>query len=116
MTPPIAFILSIFLWLIALVAYAYYNVTIGCDPLKNNEIKGGNELVPHFVHDVMNIPGYLGIYYACLFSGALSSMSTAYNSTSNLIWEDWLRPMLESKLSKHQIMVLVKSICKLTEA
>ena len=99
-----------------MVTYTYYNTLLGCDPLTGGKIKTSNEIIPYFVSEINKVPGFLGIYYASLFSGALSSMSTAYNSTSALIWEDWLRPILKNRLSKRQVLVAVKLICKFSIA
>ena len=98
--------------MLGMVAYTYYNVIIGCDPLTSGIVSNTNQIIPHFVSEIVNLPGFLGIYYASIFSGALSSMSTSYNSISCLIWEDWLKPILKDKLSKKQTMIAVKFICK----
>ena len=103
-------VFGIVLWANGLVLYAYYNVTVGCDPFSSGLIENLNQLTPYFVTQIMNFPGFLGIYYSSIFSGALSSMSTSYNSTSALLWEDWLRPYLHDKLSNRQVLIVIRCL------
>ena len=56
--------------LCGLTVYAYY-ADKGCDPLRNKEIASSNQLLPHFIMEVVNYPGLPGVFLAVLFSGAL---------------------------------------------
>ena len=93
-----------------MVTFTYFNDVLGCDPLTSGILGDPNQVIPYFVEQVIKLPGFLGIYYSCLFSGSISSMSTAYNSVSAMLWEDWLRSWLEPKMTKRQIMITVKVI------
>ena len=51
------------------VAFAYYE---HCDPLTTKRvIKKGDQILPLFVMDVLNYPGFPGLFVATVFSGAL---------------------------------------------
>uniref|UniRef100_A0A8C6P3F2 Sodium-dependent multivitamin transporter n=1 Tax=Nothobranchius furzeri TaxID=105023 RepID=A0A8C6P3F2_NOTFU len=50
-------------------------------------------MVLYFVMDVFrNLPGLPGLFVACLFSGALSTISSAFNSLATVTMEDLIKP------------------------
>uniref|UniRef100_H0ZXG8 Sodium-dependent multivitamin transporter n=1 Tax=Taeniopygia guttata TaxID=59729 RepID=H0ZXG8_TAEGU len=52
-----------------------------------------DQLVLFFVMDVLqDLPGLPGLFVACLFSGALSTISSAFNSLATVTMEDLVRP------------------------
>ncbi|XP_053919141.1 sodium-dependent multivitamin transporter isoform X2 [Cuculus canorus] len=52
-----------------------------------------DQLVLHFVMDVLrDLPGLPGLFVACLFSGSLSTISSAFNSLATVTMEDLVRP------------------------
>ncbi|RMB94054.1 hypothetical protein DUI87_29507 [Hirundo rustica rustica] len=52
-----------------------------------------DQLVLLFVMDVLrDLPGLPGLFVACLFSGALSTISSAFNSLATVTMEDLVRP------------------------
>ena len=56
-------------WIAGMVVYSTYAM---CDPLKEGFIGKQDEILPFFVEDQMAfIPGFLGIFMATLFNGAL---------------------------------------------
>ncbi|CAI9574473.1 unnamed protein product [Staurois parvus] len=65
---------------------------------KNNiftpEIKAvPDQMVLHFVIDILqDFPGLPGLFVACLFSGALSTISSAFNSLATVTMEDLIKP------------------------
>lgn len=73
--------------LVGLVVYAHY-ASVKCDPLRAGYISNSNQLLPYYMVDVLNIPGFPGIFLAVLFSGALSSVSSSLNSVATVTWED----------------------------
>ncbi|XP_061845695.1 sodium-dependent multivitamin transporter isoform X2 [Colius striatus] len=52
-----------------------------------------DQLVLYFVMDVLqDLPGLPGLFIACLFSGSLSTISSAFNSLATVTMEDLIRP------------------------
>ncbi|KAI0210157.1 Sodium-coupled monocarboxylate transporter 1 [Lamellibrachia satsuma] len=73
--------------LVGLVVYAHY-AAVNCDPLRAGYITNSNQLLPYYMVDVLNFPGFPGIFLAVLFSGALSSITSSLNSVATVTWED----------------------------
>ncbi|XP_069116032.1 sodium-coupled monocarboxylate transporter 2-like [Argopecten irradians] len=75
---------------LGILLYAYYN-TLQCDPVEAGFLSNFNQLMPFFVLDVLrSLPGLSGIYISCLFSGALSTLSSGINSLAANTVEDIL--------------------------
>nr|XP_045596123.1 sodium-dependent multivitamin transporter-like [Procambarus clarkii]XP_045596124.1 sodium-dependent multivitamin transporter-like [Procambarus clarkii]XP_045596125.1 sodium-dependent multivitamin transporter-like [Procambarus clarkii]XP_045596126.1 sodium-dependent multivitamin transporter-like [Procambarus clarkii]XP_045596127.1 sodium-dependent multivitamin transporter-like [Procambarus clarkii]XP_045596128.1 sodium-dependent multivitamin transporter-like [Procambarus clarkii] len=81
------FTLLISLTMIAgLVMFATYE---GCDPLAAGLITKKDQILPFFVMDrLSSAPGLPGLFVACIFSGALSTISSGVNSQAAVTWED----------------------------
>ncbi|XP_037779304.1 sodium-coupled monocarboxylate transporter 1-like [Penaeus monodon] len=94
------FILLISLTMVAgIVMFATYE---GCDPLAAGLITKKDQILPFYVMDrLSSIPGLPGLFVACIFSGALSTISSGVNSQAAVTWEDVFsrRPSC-AKLSK----------------
>ncbi|KAM9195148.1 sodium-dependent multivitamin transporter isoform 2-T5 [Mergus octosetaceus] len=61
-------------------------------PLVTNSVSS-DQLVLYFVMDVLkDLPGLPGLFVACLFSGSLSTISSAFNSLATVTMEDLVRP------------------------
>ncbi|XP_045128260.1 sodium-coupled monocarboxylate transporter 1-like [Portunus trituberculatus] len=74
-----------------LVLFATYE---GCDPLAAGLISSKDQILPFFVMDKLSsAPGLPGLFVACIFSGALSTISSAVSSQAAVTWEDWLAPI-----------------------
>ncbi|XP_072144454.1 sodium-coupled monocarboxylate transporter 2-like isoform X2 [Dermacentor andersoni] len=74
--------------LAGLVIYAHY---ADCDPLKAGKISNPDQLVPYFVmKTISGVPGLPGLFVACVFSSALSTLSSGFNSLAAVTWEDFL--------------------------
>lgn len=66
---PIIFVFFSLSWITGLVIYSSYSE---CDPLKEGYINKADEILPFYVEDQLSIiPGFLGIFMATLFNGAL---------------------------------------------
>ncbi|XP_028967632.1 sodium-coupled monocarboxylate transporter 1 [Galendromus occidentalis] len=75
--------------LAGLVIYAKY---YDCDPLKAGYIHRTDQLMPFFVMDVLgSTPGLPGLFVAVIFSAALSTMSSGFNSLAAVAYEDFLQ-------------------------
>ena len=89
---PILTLLSLTTSFAGLVIFAYYK---GCDPLKLNRIGKGDQLLPLFVVDTMkDYPGLSGLFISGIFSGSLSTVSSAINSLAAVTMEDYVKPFL----------------------
>ncbi|KAG9465827.1 hypothetical protein GDO78_017679 [Eleutherodactylus coqui] len=76
--------------LTGLVMFAYYQK----NEIQNPEmIKVPDQMVLYFVMDILqDFPGLPGLFVACLFSGALSTISSAFNSLATVTMEDLIKP------------------------
>lgn len=80
------------------VAYANY---FGCDPLLNKQISNYDQLLPFFVVDLLkNFYGLPGIFIACIYSAALSTISSGLNSLSAVFLHDFIYPFYASNKLK----------------
>ncbi|KAJ3606198.1 hypothetical protein NHX12_025719 [Muraenolepis orangiensis] len=76
--------------LMGLVMYARYEED---SPLDRGYVKTNDQMVLYFVMDVFkDLPGLPGLFVACLFSGALSTISSAFNSLATVTMEDLIKP------------------------
>lgn len=76
--------------LIGLVMYAYYQEY----PMSTEQSQAApDQFVLYFVMDLLKgLPGLPGLFVACLFSGSLSTISSAFNSLATVTMEDLIRP------------------------
>ncbi|KAL8568333.1 hypothetical protein ACOMHN_040906 [Nucella lapillus] len=89
------------------VIFAYY-AKLGCDPYTSGRIANSNQIIPHFVTEVLNYPGLPGLFISSLFSGALSTMSSSLNALAAVSWEDFLKPVLGKRLTEPQKTTVTK--------
>ncbi|XP_074541058.1 solute carrier family 5 member 6a [Halichoeres trimaculatus] len=76
--------------LMGLVMFARYGED---SPLVKGYVKTNDQMVLYFVMDVFrDLPGLPGLFVACLFSGALSTISSAFNSLATVTMEDLIKP------------------------
>ncbi|XP_055848718.1 sodium-coupled monocarboxylate transporter 1 [Episyrphus balteatus] len=93
-------------WIAGMVVYSTYAM---CDPLKEGFIGKQDEILPFFVEDQMAfIPGFLGIFMATLFNGALCMNVSNLNSLATVLWEDFLSqlPQFKGLTDKQQLSVI----------
>ena len=87
---PILTFLSLSTSLAGLTVFAYYR---DCDPVEEGRISKGDQILPLFVVDTMqSIPGLSGLFVAGIFSGSLSTVSSAINSLAAVTVEDYVKP------------------------
>lgn len=66
---PIIIVFFSLAWIAGMVIYASY---FNCDPFKAGLIKKFDEILPFFVEDQLAVvPGFVGLFMATLFNGAL---------------------------------------------
>ena len=90
------------------VAYAYY---YGCDTLLSQKILKYDQILPYFVVDLFkNYHGLPGIFIACIYSAALSTISSGLNSLSAVFLHDFIYPLnfyLKNENMSHNRSILV---------
>ncbi|XP_071457547.1 sodium-dependent multivitamin transporter isoform X2 [Marmota flaviventris] len=76
--------------LIGLVMFAYYQE----NPMSTQQSQAApDQFVLYFVIDILKgLPGLPGLFVACLFSGSLSTISSAFNSLATVTMEDLIQP------------------------
>ncbi|KAG8227162.1 hypothetical protein J437_LFUL001706 [Ladona fulva] len=76
---------------------AIYSRFYKCDPVAEKKISSPDQLMPLFVVETMGlIPGLSGLFVAGLFSGSLSTVSSALNSLAAVSLEDYIKPLFFS--------------------
>lgn len=89
--------------LIGLVMFAYYK-KYSMSP--QQEQAAPDQLVLYFVMDLLkDIPGLPGLFVACLFSGSLSTISSAFNSLATVTMEDLIQPWFPQLTETRAIML-----------
>ncbi|XP_033759489.1 sodium-dependent multivitamin transporter-like [Pecten maximus] len=87
---PVIVVFHVIIGYLGILIYSYYN-TLRCDPVTGGFISNFNQIVPYFVLDVLrSLPGLSGVFISCLFSGALSTLSSGINALSANTVEDIL--------------------------
>ncbi|KAL5284019.1 hypothetical protein ACFFRR_006347 [Megaselia abdita] len=92
--------------------YWYYSK---CDPLLTGEITSRDQIMPLFFVETMgHIPGVCGLFVAGIFSGCLSTVSSALNSLAAVTVEDYLKPTIRKCVSREipekRIVLLTKLV------
>ncbi|XP_046396198.1 putative sodium-dependent multivitamin transporter [Ischnura elegans] len=87
---PILMVLSLSTSFSGLAIYSKY---YKCDPVADKRIKSSDQLMPLYVIETVgHIPGLAGLFVVGLFSGSLSTVSSALNSLSAVSLEDYIKP------------------------
>ena len=83
--------------IIGVILYAYY---ADCDPYTAGYINDIDQILPYFVMEVLGSKkGLPGVFLACIFSGALSTMSSGLNSLTAIIMEDYYKGLLQRQIT-----------------
>ncbi|XP_062594392.1 sodium-coupled monocarboxylate transporter 1-like [Saccostrea cucullata] len=97
--------------MIGTVIYAFYET---CDPKTYGLISASDQLLPLFVMDVLgHVPGIPGLFVSCLFSGALSTLSSGLNSIAAVLLEDVLRVFCVKRINSEVIATYASKIIAL---
>ncbi|KAL2773704.1 sodium-dependent multivitamin transporter [Daubentonia madagascariensis] len=93
--------------LIGLVMFAYYQEY----PMSTQQSQAApDQFVLYFVMDLLKgLPGLPGLFVACLFSGSLSTISSAFNSLATVTMEDLIRPWFP-EFSEARAIMLSRSL------
>ncbi|GFT00337.1 putative sodium-dependent multivitamin transporter [Trichonephila clavipes] len=89
-----------------------YSVFYLCDPLQaDSGITKYDQLVPYFiVSRLHSIPGVTGLCFAGIFSGSLSSVSSALNSLSTVTVVDFLKPFFPNRFTESRLVFIAKGL------
>lgn len=69
------------------------------------------QLMPYFVMDELKMfPGIPGLFVACVFSAALSTLSSGFNALATVTWDDFLRKTSLADNSEWKINLYCKII------
>ncbi|XP_041363424.1 sodium-coupled monocarboxylate transporter 2-like [Gigantopelta aegis] len=91
-----------------ILAYAFYE---HCDPKSFGLISAGDQLLPLFVMDVLgHVKGIPGLFVACLFSGALSTISSGLNSISAVVLQDVVRKIFFPNMTERTATITSKCL------
>ncbi|XP_067005476.2 sodium-coupled monocarboxylate transporter 1 [Anabrus simplex] len=91
-----------------LLIYATY---YDCDPLTTKLAAAKDQLLPLMVMRTLGeYAGLPGCFVAGVFSAALSSMSTALNSMSAVVLEDFFKTFRKTPLTERQTNIVMKSV------
>ena len=71
------------------VLFSYY-ADRGCDPIKNNDVKSPDQILPYFIMEVIDYPTVPGFFFASALCGSLSTISSSINAVTAIIWDDIL--------------------------
>lgn len=89
--------------MMGLVMFARYGED---SPLDKGYVKTNDQMVLYFVMDVFrDLPGLPGLFVACLFSGALSTISSAFNSLATVTMEDLIKPHFPAMAESRAILL-----------
>uniref|UniRef100_A0A4W6FRS8 Sodium-dependent multivitamin transporter n=1 Tax=Lates calcarifer TaxID=8187 RepID=A0A4W6FRS8_LATCA len=90
-----------------LVMFARY---CGEDPSDKLGTSSRDAMVIYFVMDMLQgLPGLPGLFVACLFSAALSTISSAFNSLATVTMEDLIKPYFPA-MSESRATLLSKAL------
>ncbi|GFT15381.1 sodium-coupled monocarboxylate transporter 2 [Nephila pilipes] len=107
---PVAALITLCM-VLGLVLYAIFDT---CDPVAD-EIHTGvskyDQIVPYYIITrFSSIPGLTGLCVAGIFSGSLSTLSSALNSLSAVTVIDFIKPIYESRLSETKMVFIAKML------
>ncbi|CAF0982331.1 unnamed protein product [Brachionus calyciflorus] len=73
-----------------LIAFAVY---FKCDILSSKQVSKGEQILPYLVMDLLGkLPGVPGLFVACVYSAALSTVSSGLNSLAAVCLKDFIQP------------------------
>ncbi|TKR96440.1 hypothetical protein L596_010455 [Steinernema carpocapsae] len=108
LTIPFMTVLSTLACFLGLLVLAYfYNAP---HPVETGEIAKYDQLVVLFAVKVSGAyPGMSGLFLACIFATTLSTVSSGYNSLAAVVYNDFLRPYYDDKLSQENAFACSKA-------
>lgn len=100
--------------LCGMVAYAYYH---DCDPIQAKQVAKPDQIIPHFVMQVMgHIPAIAGLFVGGILSATLSTVSSALNAAATVLYVDFIKPnnkggrLFKATVSKEMLLTKIISL------
>lgn len=88
-----------------LIYATYYD----CDPITTGLAKRKDQVLPLLVMDILrDLPGLSGLFISGVFSAALSSLSTALNSMSAIILEDFVKSHSKRTFTEMETAIILR--------
>ncbi|GFT15386.1 putative sodium-dependent multivitamin transporter [Nephila pilipes] len=101
-------------WFGSTVGLTLYAVFYLCDPILNTlepDITMYDQIVPYFIITKLHsIPGLCGLCIAGIFSGGLSTISSALNSISMVTVVDFIQPLYPRQLTEKKLLLIGKTL------
>ncbi|XP_035531766.1 sodium-coupled monocarboxylate transporter 1-like [Morone saxatilis] len=70
-----------------------YSVYMNCDPWTAGLVSAPDQLMPYMVMDMLtDYPGLPGLFFASVYSGSLSTVSSSINALAAVTLEDFIKP------------------------
>ncbi|XP_062300198.1 sodium-coupled monocarboxylate transporter 1-like [Scomber scombrus] len=86
-----------------------YSVYKNCDPWTAGMVSTPDQLMPYLVMDVLtDCPGLPGLFFAGVYSGSLSTVSSSINAMAAVTLEDLIKPY--TNMSERQLFRLSKGL------
>ena len=86
---PLFFLTQFIAVAVGWVLFSYY-ANLGCDPIKNGDVKRPDQILPYFVMEVVDYPTVPGFFFASVVCASLSTISSSINAVSAVVWDDVL--------------------------
>lgn len=103
------FIIFALLILDAMVIFTTY---FDCDLKTSGKIASNDQVLPYFIHDQFgHLPGVTGLFMACLFSFAISTLSSALNSLAAVFLEDIVKACNPTVTERWQTVISKITAC-----
>ncbi|KAK3761159.1 hypothetical protein RRG08_022563 [Elysia crispata] len=100
--------LSLLSCLLGLYMGAFYE---NCDPMQVDLVENSNQLLPLFATDILSASyGMVGLFIAGLFSGSLSTISSALSAASVSIIKDFIQDRPDCQISEGKARCMAQPI------
>ncbi|XP_068218400.1 putative sodium-dependent multivitamin transporter [Palaemon carinicauda] len=108
---PILMLLSTSTSFAGLVLYAHYQ---NCDPMRSRRITNPDQLLPLYVVETMGMyPGLSGLFVSGIFSGSLSTVSSALNSLAAVTLQDYVLPFVSNRVMLGEKLTVISKFLAL---
>ncbi|XP_071105138.1 sodium-dependent multivitamin transporter-like [Haliotis cracherodii] len=106
---PFLFMIMSICCLLGVIMFAFYK---DCHPVGfNNLISRTDQILPLYIMDILgHLPGVPGIFISCIFSGSLSSLSSALNALGAVIPRDLIQPCCCGRINDRYLTIMSKLV------
>ncbi|XP_041834065.1 sodium-coupled monocarboxylate transporter 1-like [Melanotaenia boesemani] len=98
-----------FLACVVFAGLCLYSVYKSCDPLMAGLVSSHDQLIPNLVMEILkDNPGLPGLFFAAVYSGSLSTVSSSINVLAAVTVEDLIKPF--TKISEKHLLFISKGL------